>query len=85
MNPVNAATDELTTECQSVSCQKEKVDRHSAGMPCHRFGDFFRCSAPYDCQQNQACLHLWMSRREFEKDSVARVARSASNAQPISG
>jgi hypothetical protein len=70
MKPVNAATDEPTTEYQKLPSQKEKVGRRSTYVPCDRFGDFFRCSAPYDCQENQACLHLWMSRREFEKDSV---------------
>jgi len=70
MKPVNASTDEPMTECPELPCRKEEVDRHLTHITCDRFGDFFRCSAAHECQQNQACLHLWMSRREFEKDST---------------
>ena len=69
MKPVNAAPDEAATECQELPSRTENVDRHATCMPCGRFGDFFGCAAPCDCQQNRACLRLWMSRRDFEKDS----------------
>jgi hypothetical protein len=66
-----AATDESMTECQTPARLGETVHRRSNSRLCGRFGDFFRCPAPYECQHNRACLRRWMTLCELQKDAFA--------------
>jgi hypothetical protein len=77
LKTMNAATDKPRAKPQQATSRIEELNRPELSLPCDTFGDFFKCSAPHDCLQNQMCLQVWMSRCESGQGSVGLATPKA--------